>query len=336
MSGGVTQLVAVGAQDAFIVGKPEVSFFQSTYKRHTNFSQTVERQLMQGNPTASSMTTVRFDRKGDLLNYVYIAAADGSVVNWSTAIDHVELYIGGQLIDAQNYEYMSIASDVLATSASKSSSATFTNQANFTNSRFFPLRFFFCENWQSALPLVALQYHDVEVRFYWGTDLGGKVFDVYANYVYLDTTEREAFAKTRFDMLITQVQKSSATGSKNQQLTFNHPIKFLLSDTGAWTSSTSLVNLQINGTDVTDAKPATPHYTIVPQYYHSSYTDSKNAFVYPFCLDTSKLQPTGTLNFSRLDSARIVSTVNITTNIYAVNYNILRIEKGQGGLMYSN
>ena len=68
MSGGVAQLVAVGAQDAFIVGKPEVSFFQSTYKRHTNFSQTVERQLMQGNPTARSMTTVRFDRKGDLLN----------------------------------------------------------------------------------------------------------------------------------------------------------------------------------------------------------------------------------------------------------------------------
>ena len=49
MSGGIAQLVAVGAQDAHLVGKPEVSFFQSIYKRHTNFSHVVERQVIQGN-----------------------------------------------------------------------------------------------------------------------------------------------------------------------------------------------------------------------------------------------------------------------------------------------
>ena len=49
MSGGIAQLVAVGAQDAHLVGSPEVSFFRSTYKRYTNFSQTVERQVIQGN-----------------------------------------------------------------------------------------------------------------------------------------------------------------------------------------------------------------------------------------------------------------------------------------------
>jgi hypothetical protein len=60
-------------------------------------------------------------------------------------------------------------------------------------------------------------------------------------------------------------------------------------------------------------------------------------FLYPFCLDTSKVQPTGSLNFSRLDSARLVNdTANSSDDIYAVNYNILRIENGMGGLMYSN
>ena len=66
MSGGIAQLVAVGAQDAHLVGDPEVSFFRSTYRRHTNFSQTVERQVIQGALSAGGMSTVRFERKGDL------------------------------------------------------------------------------------------------------------------------------------------------------------------------------------------------------------------------------------------------------------------------------
>ena len=60
-------------------------------------------------------------------------------------------------------------------------------------------------------------------------------------------------------------------------------------------------------------------------------------FLYPFCLDTAKLQPTGSLNFSRLDSARFIVDGNkFNADMYAVNYNIMRIENGMGGLMYSN
>ena len=77
MSGGIAQLVAVGAQDVHLVGQPEVSFFRSTYKRHTNFSQTVERQVIQGNVSNGGMSTVRFERKGDMLNYVYLVPNDG-------------------------------------------------------------------------------------------------------------------------------------------------------------------------------------------------------------------------------------------------------------------
>jgi len=88
MSGGIAQLVAVGAQDVHLVGQPEVSFFRSTYKRHTNFSQTVERQVIQGNVANGGMSTVRFERKGDMLGYVYLVPNDGtktvaySQANW--------------------------------------------------------------------------------------------------------------------------------------------------------------------------------------------------------------------------------------------------------------
>ena len=66
MSGGIAQLVAVGAQDAHLVGQPEVSFWRSSYRRHTNFATTVERQVLQGTPSDGGISTVRFERKGDL------------------------------------------------------------------------------------------------------------------------------------------------------------------------------------------------------------------------------------------------------------------------------
>jgi hypothetical protein len=83
----------------------------------------------------------------------------------------------------------------------------------------------------------------------------------------------------------------------------------------------------------------------VASYYHTSYGSSSSAaqdgfesmtLVMPFCLDASKLQPTGTCNFSRMDSARLVSDAAINGAVYAVNYNILRIQNGMGGLLYAN
>ena len=96
MSGGIAQLVAVGAQDAHIVGNPEVSFFRSTYKRHTNFAQTVEKQVIQGNPATNGMSTVRFERKGDMLGHVYItnrSPTNSTRVQWKDQIKKVELLI---------------------------------------------------------------------------------------------------------------------------------------------------------------------------------------------------------------------------------------------------
>ena len=340
MSGGIAQLVAVGAQDAHLVGNPEVSFFRSSYKRHTNFSQTVERQVIQGNPAPNGMSTVRFERKGDLLGHVYFTAEDGSKstdVDWSTVVSKVEILIGGQVIDTQDPVFMNgLASYTLANTYAKCSIAA--NYSPTGNGSWFPLKFFFCENVQSYLPLIALQYHDVELRITWGTE-DAPVLQCWANYVYLDTNERETLSATPQKMLITQVQKMLASSSKNQELTFNHPVKFIGSVGNRIHNVDNKIKLQINGVDVSDFKFSKPHFGYVKNYYNTSYADSStdNQFLYPFCLDTSKLQPTGTLNFSRLDSARIVSQGEISNaDIYAVNYNILRIENGMGGLVYSN
>ena len=349
MSGGIAQLVAVGAQDAHLVGQPEVSFFRSNYKRHTNFAQTVERQVIQGNPSAGSMSTVRFERKGDMVGYVYIAPTKSGIAHkltsaqWVAAISKVELLIGGQVIDEQTSTFSQyMAPTVLAQNLTKSTSGFAEKE-----SKFYPLRFSFCENAQSAIPLIALQYHDVELRITWGTNLSMATYEVYSQFIHLDTDERTALSSTPQNMLITQTQKAIASVSKIQELNFNHPMKYLVAAKPAGLAIAADANkmkLQINGTDVTDFKYVDPNYTAVTSYYHT--TSSKDAaasgendkfFLYPFCLDTSKVQPTGSLNFSRLDSARLVNdTANSSDDIYAVNYNVLRIENGMGGLMYSN
>ena len=383
MSGGIAQLVAIGAQDAHIVGKPEVSFFRSNYKRHTNFAQTVERQVIQGNPSANGMSTVRFERKGDMLSYVYLAPNNGTnavkftPAEWVSKIAKVELLIGGQVIDDQTSTFSQfVAPTILAQGLTKSKSGF----AEAASSRFYPLRFSFCENWQSAIPLIALQYHDVELRITWGASLSTEKWECYAHYVYLDTDERSILAGTPQNMLITQTQRAIASQSKIQEINFNHPIKLLATADGSdltIAGDSNKLKLQINGTDVTDFKFVDPHYTAVTSYYHTSFSaplsivttsasdialtsnvvdeivanvnaisytstiatdgDNKKMFLYPFCLETAKLQPTGSLNFSRIDSARLVcDTANHEDDIYGVNYNILRIENGMGGLMYSN
>jgi hypothetical protein len=342
MSGGIAQLVAVGAQDAHIVGNPEVSFFRSTYKRHTNFAQTVEKQVIQGNPATNGMSTVRFERKGDMLGHVYItnrSPANSTRVQWKDQIKKVELLIGGQVIDTQTSEFsQEIVPVMLSQTYSKSLAAAAADK-----SAVYPLRFSFCENAQSALPLIALQYHDVEIRISWNT-VSATDYEVHAQFVYLDTDERTALSSAPQNMLITQTQQSIASGNTLQELNYNHPIKFIAAHKAAGAAvgmAAGNVKLQINGTDVGDAKKANPHYTSTSLYYHTPFStlDSSVAthFMYPFCLETAKLQPTGTLNFSRVDSARLVTDAGtFDTDMYGVNYNILRIENGMAGLMYSN
>jgi hypothetical protein len=189
--------------------------------------------------------------------------------------------------------------------------------------------------------LIALQYHDVELRITWDTPVVGD-YEVHAQYIYLDTDERTTLASLPQNMVITQTQRSIQSGSAIQEVNYNHPIKYLAAyNPNNLAFINSKLRLQINGTDVTDAKPVNPHYTACTKYYHTTSSEIRGSdetmFLYPFCLETSKLQPTGSLNFSRLDSARfMIDSDTFDADMYAVNYNILRIENGMGGLMYSN
>lgn len=364
MSGGITQLVATGVQDAYLSGTPEVSFFRSSYKRYTHFASTVERQLIQGTPSAGGTSLVRFEKKGDLLSHVYFTALNTSTnmcipdYNWSTVIDKVELLIGGQVIDTQDFPYMSNIEPVTgATTFSQRESVEAPQNG------FYPLKFFFCKDWQSALPLVALQYHDVELRITWGSSIPTALLTCWGRFIYLDKDERDFFAKKSHDMLITQVNRSIISPVTNYEFALSQPVKFIAFESNNYTTAyaTSATNagllqfkMQINGNDIGESR-SNFNWCDINQYYMTPFgykpfansTASANVAIVPFCLDTSKLQPTGTLNFSRIDTFRLITPTNSNFQLvargpatgryfYAVNYNVLRIQNGMAGILYAS
>jgi hypothetical protein len=141
--------------------------------------------------------------------------------------------------------------------------------------------------------------------------------------------------------LIKKKKKNEPTRENIQELTFNHPVKYLASsDTtthSALTSPQNKIKLNINGVDLANYRWGKPHFIDIMSYYHTNFVTSPDFWLYCFCLMTSSLQPTGTLNFSRIESAKIMSeNMTIDHPIYAVNYNILRIENGMAGLLYAN
>ncbi len=387
MSGGMAMLVATGPENEFLNGSPEVSFFRSSYRAYTNYSRVTDRQVIEGTKAPGAMSKVRFEKKGDLLSYCYITAVDLSqnktitTHNWLQYIDHIDLYIGGALIDSHDCIFdMQVGIDTLAQNLSMSAAGGNINGINY-NSEFYPLRFFFCENANNCLPICALQNHDVEIQIHWGKNVlvDNLSFEFYASFIFLDREERHEVMTKSTEMLITQVQKLRPSNTNILDLPLSHPIKFLASanmykydqvelakgnqvvivDYGLVVTSVdnfgnetydpntihglvdynTKVVLQINGEDVGPYKYTIPHYTSVMSYYHTpfAYGNEKNHFLMPFALDTSKLQPSGCLNFSRLDSARLVTDNRpIRQPVYAVNYNVLHIEKGMAGLLYAN
>ena len=345
MSSGIVQLVCMGAQDEYIVGDPEISFFNSSYKRHSNFSQSIEKQVIHGAVKNNSLSTIKVERSGDLLGYTYFTIDNGSQAmessNWESLIESVQLVIGGQVIDEQDSSFCeNIAIDMLAQNVSRSSNGPHPG-GTASSSYFFPLRFFFCEGPQSALPLIALQYHDVELRIRWGSSASSYNWECHSNYYYLDNEERGNIASRSHDMLIYQVQKNIGSGDHVQNLNFNHPVKFIASSNNSGSSplasETNRIKISINGVDITTYKWSRPHFMDVTHYYHTNYVTSPDVFMHPFCLTTSINQPTGSLNFSRIENAKIHSENEILNDtIYAVNYNILKIENGMAGLVYAN
>jgi hypothetical protein len=314
MSGGITQLVAVGVQDTYLSGSPEVSFFRSTYKRYTHFAASVERQLIQGTVSANAVSLVRFEKKGDLLSHVYFTASNLSMqcldptVDWSKIISKVELMIGGQVIDTHNYEFDTDVEPVVG-------AQTFSNRYlpdNNASKGFYPLKFFFCKDWQSAIPIVALQYHDVELRITWGSsppvDSSGNPYliDCWSRFIYLDNDEREFFAKNSHDMLITQLQQTIIPRTKYMcEFALAQPVKYVAFPCKNYTNmfvsgDTNIANaklkIQINGNDIGENRMLY-HWSDINQYYHTPYGYYSTGFTSnPAAPNSNAFTVTGTGN----------------------------------------
>jgi hypothetical protein len=320
MSGGITQLVAVGVQDAYLSGNPEVSFFRSSYKRYTHHAKVVERQLIQGTPTSNGVSLIRFEKKGDLLSDVYLSANDpnntaNTNVNWSQIISKMELMIGGQIIDTQDVTYCSnIDSVVNAKSYSQRYVA-----ANVNSCVFFPLKFFFCRDWQSVLPLVALQYHDVEIRITWAQPNVWDQYIAWARFIYLDSAEREWFAKNKHDMLITQVTRVPIAPVNNFEFALAQPIKYIAFESNnyntVYNTGGSSMNIPVISTNsLSVGMPVSiPNY-LSSNTYISAVSDSTITIPVPI----TQSMPAGTaVNFNTI-TGNFTLTGNSTSKIVTV------------------
>ena len=445
MGGGLMQLVAYGAQDIYLTGNPQITFFKVVYRRHTNFSMESIKQTFSGTPDFGKSVTATISRNGDLIHRMYLehfasfedtndAPGNSTIIisedYGSYLMKDYEIEIGGQKIDKHYGHWHSVYSQlnevnpdstplgttffdrmagnglglstyhptVLTTRGWTGEAGSSSRHATLNGKFWIPLHFWFCRNPGLALPLIALQYHEVKIKINFeenenlvgedtnsdaftgptGRKLGagdsGSTFDLWCDYIYLDTDERRRFAQVSHEYLIEQLQFKNGEGG-TMELNFNHPVKELI-----WsgirvnevlgvpvaTNPTALPDsllsfgkrnkinhsdnnctyqLRLNGHDRFSERDYR-YFTRVQKWQTNKAAASREdavdnpdtMAVYSFALKPNEHQPSGTCNFSRIDNAELVQndTGETPINIYAINYNVLRIMSGMGGLAYSN
>jgi len=286
--GALMQLVAYGASDVYLTGDPKVTFFQSAYKRHTNFAMETSQQTVSGNAGPGGLVSVTLARSGDLVGDMFVVLqpncssygqlTSNNVSNdmsWvaERAFSSVELFIGGQSIDKHYQLWFRLYAEVFLNETKKmnygkmASIATPNNAGTSIAYSYLPLIFFFNRNPGLYLPLIALQYHEVRIDFtlssQYANYFGTNPFAVWANYVYLDTVERDKFAKTPHEYLIEQVQhiNPDPVGYANEntpsviRMQYNHPVKELIwcyqnsaigtNPNALWNFSSSVANVNV-------------------------------------------------------------------------------------------
>jgi hypothetical protein len=193
MAGALMQLVAYGAQDVYLTGNPQITFFKAIYRRHTNFAMESIEQTFQGTADFGRRFTCTISRNGDLINHIYLqvqfpALSIGSVysggtvptyVAWTNSLGHalikeMSIEVGGQKIDRQYGEWLEIWDELTQTSEKKNgynhmvgkyaTNVGLIGNANTSRVYYVPLMFWFCKNPGLSLPLIALQYHEVKVN----------------------------------------------------------------------------------------------------------------------------------------------------------------------------
>jgi hypothetical protein len=191
MAGGLMQLVAYGAQDIFLTGNPQITYFKAAYRRHTNFAIEPIEQVFNGNPTFGQKVSATVSRNGDLINQVYLQAqfpalsvasvwaSNGPTnVAWTNSLMHalvqyVDIEIGGSRIDRHYGMWLEIWDELTQTAEKQNGynhmvgkyNASVGLLGNASNPRIYylPLAFWFCRNIGLSLPLIALQYHEVKI-----------------------------------------------------------------------------------------------------------------------------------------------------------------------------
>jgi len=306
MGGGLMQLVAYGAQDVYLTGNPQITFWKVTYRRHTNFAMESIEQTFNGQADFGRRVQCTISRNGDLAYRTYLQvtlpeinqsdSTDNVYARWldcpgEQMISMVEVEIGGQRIDRQYGDWMHIWNQLTLTSEQEAgyhkmigqtSQLTYLTDPAFADvatacgaanvpeavcaprralpetTLYVPLQFWFCRNPGLALPLIALQYHEVKINIevrpldeclfavssVSGPASGGtaKVTNAYAkslvaaslyvDYVFLDTDERRRMAQNPHEYLIEQLQftgdESIGSSSNKVKLNFNHPCKEII------------------------------------------------------------------------------------------------------------
>jgi hypothetical protein len=311
MAGGLMQLVAYGAQDVYLTGNPQITFWKVSYKRHTNFAMESIEQTFNGQADFGRRVTCTISRNGDLAYRTYLQvtlpeinqqmknSATGSAVyaRWldfpgEQLISQVEVEIGGQRIDRQYGDWMHIWNNLTLPvdqvrgyygMVGNTTELTFITDPSFNDvdgpcqsnaprqvcaprnalpetTLYVPFQFWYCRNPGLALPLIALQYHEVKINLdirpidecLWavGTlnqascanNAGGRVTaaynqslvaaSLYVDYIFLDTDERRRMAQNPHEYLIEQLQftgdESVGSSSNKIKLNFNHPVKELI------------------------------------------------------------------------------------------------------------
>ena len=436
MGGGTIQLVASGGQDIYLIGNPNTSFFTHVFRKHTNFSIECINIEYSGS-LESNRTSLNFTvpRVGDLLSKMHFeielpeqtvspSSSDGN--GWCsysnttalTFLEDVSLEIGNNLIDKHDGRWYDILNELTGYGSSNISGdnldyiinkvSTWPNESNVTPKKtqmYIPLNFWFCKGYEHALPLIALQYHHVNIKATFrdirtiinsqnnistpSDILPASDIKLWGNYIFLDSDERKRFAQGSHEYLIEQVQIVKKDYAPDIEVNLNHPVKSLYwviqnnvvldpktdftninnltntTDGSTWSSGNdflnynihlqvnpsylqsavkyehfSKMNMKFNGIDRFIKRNASYFRTIQP-LEHGYYYPEKNIYMYSFSLYPKELQASGTCNFSRIDNFTLHFDGDQTYTgyfifIYAINYNILRIMNGYGGLLYSN
>ena len=299
MGGGLMQLVAYGAQDVYLTGNPQITFWKVTYRRHTNFAMESIEQTFNGQADFGRRVTCTVSRNGDLAYRTYLqvtlpeistGANGANHARWlgfpgHQLIENVEVEVGGQRIEKQYGDWMHIWCQLTMDKnqeagyykmVGNTTQLTFVTDPSFADvdgpcdsnaprqvcaprnalpetTLYVPLQFWFCTNPGLALPLIALQYHEVKINLdlraidecLWAVDAlsgGSKATNAYANslvsaslyvdYIYLDTDERRRMAQNPHEYLIEQLQYTGAesvgSSANKIRLNFNHPVKELV------------------------------------------------------------------------------------------------------------